>query len=474
MKDSGNILVLGAGPAGMATAIELHKAKKKFVLVEKDFNVGGLSKTYKFGKFYTDNGPHRFFSKNKFLYEFIEDLLGQDWIKVNRCTRQFIDGKFYDYPINAVQAFRNIGFSKTSRMLFDYAIATYQYKIKKKKIRNFEDYIVANFGRTLGEFNMLNYTRKQYGFDCSQLHSDWAKQRIKGLNFREALMNAIKKSFNFKSTDTPKTLVDQFYYPSKGTGLIYDRIKERIEKENQILLNTWPVKIKSIRNKIVSVELNNGKIIRINKLVSSIHVDTFLSLLDPKPPNEIIKAVNKLRYRSEIFLFLTINKNRVTKDQWIYFPEENVPLFRMSEMKNFSKYMSPKGKTSLLVEYFCWKDDEIWNKSKKDLTNLTVENLEKMGFIKKKDVIHSYLIKQEKTYPVYDVNYKRYLKIVSKYLDKYKNLIYIGRPGRFKYTNQDHSLEMGFLAARSIIENRRINVEDVGSEKEYFESGYSK
>lgn len=473
-KKSSDIVIIGAGPAGLACAMELYNANKKFIVIEKDAQVGGLSKTYKFGKFLTDSGPHRFFSKNQFLYEFIEDLLGEQWISVDRSTRQFINGKFYDYPINALQAFKNIGPLLSSRMMIDYCIAAFQYRILKKEIKNFEDYIVSKFGWSLGNFNMLNYTRKQYGFSCKELHADWAKQRIKGLNFREALVNGIKTSFNLKSKDAPKTLIDKFYYPSEGSGLIYEKIKEKIETKNPILLKTYPTKVIHKKGKILSVVLNTGKELPIKYLVSSVHIDTFLSILDPKPSSHVINAVKKLRYRSEIFVLLTINKPSITKDQWIYFPEEEVPLFRMSEMRNFSPRMAPKGKTSLLVEYFCWKDDDLWNKSKKEMTELSVETLEKMGFLKRDDVLGSHIIRLEKTYPVYDVEYRKNLKIVRKYLDQFQNLIYIGRPGRFKYTNQDHSLEMGFLAARSIIEKRKIDVENVGGEIEYFEKGYLK
>src|SRR3989344_103704 len=94
-----DILIIGAGPAGMAAAMELAKADREFVLVEKESFVGGLACTYTFCEgdliFRTDNGPHRFFSKNKYLYEFIEDLLKERWIQVQRQTRQYIDGKFY-------------------------------------------------------------------------------------------------------------------------------------------------------------------------------------------------------------------------------------------------------------------------------------------------------------------------------------------------------------------------------------------
>lgn len=474
MKHTSEIVILGAGPAGMAAAIELHKSKNKFILVEKDKKVGGLAKTYKFGEFLTDNGPHRFFSKNKFLYDFIENLLGEDWIKVKRSTRQFIDGKFYDYPINALQAFKNIGLRRASRMGVDYLKAIIEYRILGKKIKNFEDYIIANFGKSLGNLNMLNYSEKLWGMKCSNLDSEWANQRIKGLNFKEALINSVYTTFSSRSLNTPKTLVDEFYYPSKGSGLIYEQIAKVIRKQNDILLNTYPTLIKHTNKKITTVILSNGNKIKIKNLITSIPIDTFVKLLNPSAPVNVLNSLSKLKYRSQVYIFLTINKKKITKDQWIYFPDEGIPLFRMSEMKNFSKEMSPKNKTSLFIEYFCWEGDELWNKSKKDLFELTIFWLEKLNFIKRSDVINYYHIRKEKTYPVYDLNYKKNLRIVNRYLDSFDNLVYIGRPGRFKYTNQDHSLEMGFLAARSIIENRKINVEDVGSEKEYFEKGYLK
>jgi hypothetical protein len=56
-------------------------------------------------------------------------------------------------------------------------------------------------------------------------------------------------------------------------------------------------------------------------------------------------------------------------------------------------------------------------------------------------------------------------------LDKLQNLIYLGRPGRFRYTNQDHSLEMGITACQMIVEGRKYDLDAIGSENEYFEKG---
>lgn len=286
------------------------------------------------------------------------------------------------------------------------------------------------------------------------------------------MVSLLKNTFLKKSG--PKTLVDQFYYPDLGTGLIYESIKKVIEKDNIVLLGTEPIKVTHLDNKIQEVVLSNSKSYKTEYLVSSVPITNFINLLYPGPSQEVIDTAKKVRYRSQVYLFLTINKPHISKDQWIYFPDKEIPFGRFSEMKNFSSKMSPKNKTSLFIEFFCWRNDNIWNKSKEELFELAIQWLEKLGFVKREWVIDIFHIKQAYAYPVYDLEYKKNIDILKNYLDKFSNLLYIGRPGRFKYTNQDHSLEMGILAARSIIESRRLDIEDVGAEKEYFEKGYVK
>ncbi|KND46798.1 MAG: NAD-dependent amino-oxidase [Parcubacteria bacterium C7867-006] len=469
-------LIIGAGPAGLACAMELSKAGKDFIVIEKSSQVGGLAKTYTFKEtdglvFYTDNGPHRFFSKNQNLYSFIEGLIGEDWIKVRRQTRQFIDGKFYDYPVNPVQALVNIGPIMASRMLLDYLWAKVVYGVFGKEIRTFEDYAVANFGKSLADFNIINYTEKIWGIPSNEIHAEWAVQRIKGLNVTSVLKNFISKIFSKNKNSTPKSLVDEFFYPAKGTGLIYETIKNKLEKLNyKFFMETYPVSIKHKDNLIYEVVLRSKEgdfIIECKNLVESVPVTEFISILGPSVPKDVKESISKLRHRSQVYLFITLNKESLTPDQWVYFPRQENKVARVSEMKNFSKEMSPAGKTSLFIEFFCFENDKIWNSTKDEIFEIALSELSSAGFFEKNDVRNYYLIRQKNVYPVYDLDYQRYLSVVKSYLDGFNNLYYIGRPGRFRYNNQDHSLEMGMLAAKSIIDGVKYNMDSVGEEKEF-------
>ena len=133
--------------------------------------------------------------------------------------------------------------------------------------------------------------------------------------------------------------------------------------------------------------------------------------------------------------------------------------------------MSPADKTSLFVEFFCFEGDEIWNMDKERLLGLILPHATSAGLFSKSEVRNTYKMVSRDSYPIYDLSYEKHLNIVKRYLDNIPNLFYIGRPGRFRYSNQDHSLEMGILAARSIIEGKVYDIESVGTEKSYFEEG---
>jgi len=456
--------------------MELSRAGRSCTILERDAQVGGLAKTLTFKEgddvFLTDIGPHRFFSKNQYLYSFIEDLLHDEWRLVPRLTRQFIDGKFYDYPVNAFQVFKNIGLFRSMKFGWDYSMALLRYRLFRGRVETFEDYVVANFGRSLAKFSMINYTEKIWGIPASTIHPDWAAQRIKGLN----LMSVLKKALFFKKGgDGPKSLVDEFYYPQFGTGRIYEAITKRLEEVSaKVHTETEPTRLTHDGKRITGVEAvvdGEKKVFTPDNVVESIPVTQFLKLMDPPPPQPVLDAAARLKWRAQVYLFLTLDRESISKDNWIYFPNQDIPFGRVAEMKNFSTEMTPDGKTSLFVEFFCFEGDDVWNASKEQIEEMVIPFFERMGFFKRDEVRQTYLLKRPHVYPVYDMDYPANLEVIKSWLNGFENLFYVGRPGRFRYTNQDHSLEMGIIAARSLLEGKDYDFDAIGSENEYFESG---
>ncbi len=472
---SGPIVVLGAGPAGLSAAFGLRETGKRVIVVEKNPRVGGLSRTLRFGEFLTDIGPHRFFSKNRRINAFVKGLMGEQWLTVNRLTRFYVKGKLFLYPVEWKNALCNLGVLGSTRILTDYLVERVKGVLGRSAAtageRNFEEEAVARFGRALAEMNMLNYTEKVWGMPCKELSADWLTQRVRGLS----LLELVKKAFSRNRT-TPKTLVDRFHYPVGGAGSLYERMREKMEEGGNVefIFNATPVCVEHKEGRVVRVVIEGtGNCVEVKEpaaVISSIPVTELIEILKPSPPPTTIDHATKLKFRSHVSLFMTIAKESLFPDQWLYFPDKSVPFGRITEPRNFSHHMSPAGKTSLLVEFFCWFGDDIWHADEEYLMERSIPILEGMGMLGKDEVIESFVHRERYAYPVYDLPYRKNLEPVCGYLSSLQNLFLVGRAGCFRYNNQDHAMEMGFRAAEAII-GRREETGMVGDEDEYFEDG---
>ena len=94
-----DVVILGAGLAGLAAGFELSKKNIKVLVIEKWEDVGGLARTIKVRNFLFDTGPHRWYTKNDSVNKWMLDLLGDEVIKVPRLTRIYFDQKYFYFHL---------------------------------------------------------------------------------------------------------------------------------------------------------------------------------------------------------------------------------------------------------------------------------------------------------------------------------------------------------------------------------------
>lgn len=72
------VIIIGAGPAGLTAGYELLKDKNtqyEVTILEETNEIGGISRTVRYNGNRMDIGGHRFFSKDKEVMDFWENLM---------------------------------------------------------------------------------------------------------------------------------------------------------------------------------------------------------------------------------------------------------------------------------------------------------------------------------------------------------------------------------------------------------------
>ena len=460
-----DVVIIGAGPAGLTAAYELTKHNKKVLIVEKKPNVGGLAETKVFGKYRYDIGPHRFFTKNKEVYELFLNMLGEDAVEVKRKTRILFKGSYFDYPLTPLNALFGLEFLNQYQ-LASHIFARLKSYLKMSKIENFEDWVIDKFGSKLFNNFFKNYTEKVWGIDCKDIGKDWAAQRIKGLS----LSTAIKFALFPNSKKRPKTLVDLFYYPKLGAGMLWEKFEDNLISKNiEIRKNSKVTSVDKIDNhlNIEIISNESTETIRAGHIMFSNPLLEFIKFYDDNVPDKVLTASKDLSYRNHISVHVTIDK-KLFDDNWIYIHSPELKMARIADFTNFSKSMSVDGHFPLTLEYFCFEDDTIWKNSNEKITEFAISEL-KIIFEDHFNVIHSEVTRNANAYPVIKTGYEKNISVIRNWLSSVDNITAIGRSGMFKYNNQDHAMATGLYAVRDYMGQGSFDPWEVNIDGEYHE-----
>jgi protoporphyrinogen oxidase len=454
-KDSKKVVILGAGLAGLAAGYNLSAAGKTVNVIEADSTVGGLAKTITYHGFRFDLGGHRFFTTSRRVNNFVKGVLNEGFLVVHRKSKIYLFNRYFDYPLKPANVILGLKPLTSLRILRDYLKERVKAQIKAPDIITLEDWIVNRFGRAMFNLYFKPYSKKVCGIESAKISKEWGEHRIRDLS----LWTAIKRAFSSVNTKYIATLADQFIYPPMGIGQISERLRDGIEKQNQVLTNTTVAQINHQNFRITNViAKNEDQICKLagEEFITSIPLPNFIKMIRPCPPEDIIKAASQLKFRNVVTVTIMLNRDRVTDNTWIYFPEKEIPFGRIHEPVNWSPQTAPPGKTHLVLEYFCSKGDKLWRLSDEQFISLSLDYLEKLDFIVKGDVIDSCVVRVPNAYPLFALDYRKYYLKVLKYLEQFKNLHIVGRVGRFKYHNMDHVIESGTHVAETILERMRV------------------
>lgn len=470
MSETSPIVVIGGGPAGLTAAYEIVKRGGSVIVYEGDSVVGGISRTVERDGWKFDIGGHRFFTKVKEVEELWHEILpDEDFLLRPRMSRIFYDGKYYDYPLKAGNALRNLGPIEAVLCVLSYVWARVR---PPKDQTNYEGWLVARFGWRLYRRFFETYTQKVWGVPVKEMPADWAAQRVKSLSLSNAILNALTP--RRKQTEIT-SLIEEFQYPKFGPGMMWERCAQLIEAKGGKV---------HLRSKVSGITVEGGKATGVtitssdgstsfqpaSHVISTMPMAQLVNVFSPALPAPVLKAGNDLHYRDFLTVALVIPEHLAFPDNWIYIHAQEVKVGRIQNFGSWSPYMVKEGRTCLGLEFFVFEGDELWTAKDEDLIEQGKRELEYLGLAKAADVEIGYVFRMPKAYPYYDSHYQANVKVIADYLDtNAPNVHLIGRNGMHKYNNQDHSMFTAMLTVDNIYGGSH-DVWNVNVEEEYHES----
>lgn len=469
------ITIIGAGPAGLTAAYEILKKTDRYqvTILEQTDRVGGIACTVCHNGNYMDLGGHRFYSKCDSITKWWHAIPDVSLLKKKRISEIYYNKKFFGYPIKTdFKSLSSLGIKELVLIFTDYIKA----QLIKNEENSLEDFYINRFGKRLYELFFKNYTEKVWGISPNKISPDWGNQRIKGLSIFEVIKDSLKSALHIKdSSNTQTSLIEEFYYPSFGPGALWTAVAEEIEKMGgKIKKNCRVSKVQTENTQIVEVSyICEGKEIseHMDILISSMPIKNLIIGME-NVPDAIKKISSGLVYRDFITVGVLVkDMNIKTDDCWIYMQDKSVKMGRIQIFNNWSESLvkEPKKAVWLGLEYFCNKDDDLWNKSDKEMEDFAADELVSTGIISDKSaIVDTHTERLEKAYPAYFGTYKN-MQEMREYLDSFENLYCIGRNGQHRYNNMDHSMLTAFECVKNIMYDVKCkdNIWKVNTEKEY-------
>lgn len=409
-----DVVVLGAGPAGLAAARGAAIAGRSVLVVERAPVVGGMAASFEVAGVRVDHGSHRLHSAPADL----RALLGDELQTRVRNGRIALDGRWVAFPLRATDLVR--------RLPPSFAISALRDQVRPARTTGdtFADVVVARLGRTMGERFYFPYARKLWGVEPDELSGEQARRRISAGSAGGLVRRALRRE---RAT---------FLYPRRGFGRIVEVLADdAITRGATIRTSTTATAVDVPARRVT---LDDGATVDAGRIWSTVPLPALARLAGA--PSDVLDAAARLEQRAMVLAYLVVDRPRWTPFDAHYLPGPSTPVTRVSEPKNYrDDPADPRDRTVVCAEVPCTVDDATWTSLPADLGDRVVDDLAALG-LPRVTPSHVEVRRLPAAYPVCRVGFERDLAPVEAWVAAQPGLLSFGRLGLFAHDNTHHAL----------------------------------
>jgi protoporphyrinogen oxidase len=445
------VAILGAGPAGLGAAFQLStRGTARVIVLEQRDTVGGNAGSFLVDGVWADYGSHRLHpSCDPRILDDLRTLLGSSLVRRPRHGRIHLKQRWIHFPLKPLDLVTHLPLSFACGAFADFLRKPFRRAAPGPE--TFASVLEHGLGRTICRDFYFPYARKIWGLEPGELSPIQASRRVSARSPAKMLRKA-----------------GYFYYPRSGFGSICERLYEAARDAGaEFRFQSRITRLERCGDRVAGVHFEQGAV-EADYVWSTAPVNWLAQSLDP--PADVLEAASRMRFRGMILIYLVLEQTQFSEYDAHYFPDERIPISRLSEPKNYGGAAEPRDVTVLCAELPCEAGCAWWRMDDQQLGELVRQSLDRAGIPIRARIRRIVTRRLERAYPLYEIGYEARVSAVESWLDGLQNLLTFGRQGLFAHDNTHHALFMAYSAADCLDASGKINKDRWGEFRRQFEA----
>jgi UDP-galactopyranose mutase len=425
------IVIIGAGPTGLGAGYRLQElGHEDWVLLEANDYVGGLATSFTDEAGFTyDIGGHVMFSHYDYYDNLVDKLMGGEYTELEREAWVWMEDRFIPYP------FQNNIRDLEPETVFACVNGLIKAQRENRPFSNFKEWVDSVFGAGIAEHFMIPYNFKVWATPAELMNHVWIGERVSVVDVETILRNVLLREDQVSWGPN-----NTFKYPLRGgTGHLYEGLRQYVAPNLEL-----ETSVTGIDPVAKVVRTADGRSYPYDALLSTMPLNKLLGSIDGVP-DHLHQAAGDLLWSGSHIVGVGIDRPANSSKNWIYFPEPDVPFYRVTYLSNYSPYMTARPDQTLLLTET--SQSAFKPEDPDTIVDQVVDGLIATGLMVEEDrsrIVTTWLCSPAMSYPVPSVGRDAALGTIQPWLRE-QGIWSRGRFGAWLYEigNMDHSTMQG-------------------------------